>query len=643
MRALFFGCIGSFVVAFSLSLSTAMGQAAQQLDSLANRLSGRVYDSAYVDTQNRYSWQLLQHSGFKRADSVFRETERLANRIDYPAGLHQMYYNRALSLYYQDQSAKALAHVQKARALEQAYPNRIPVQHRPMLLSLTGVLYFANHAYAQSLHYYLAAIKLAEQRHITYRITPAYLGVGNVLKVMNKPDQALSYYQKALDVSRLEPEPRMRVLAENHMGDALSESARPDFPKALIHYLNALPVAERYGVRGPLSDVLTNIGRVHLVLGHYQQALRFLKRSEVICRKDSLSDQLGAVYWIAGQAYQALRHYPLAEKNLLNALQIARQIGDADETRKRMQTLAGFYQKSGRYELAYRYEHQTALLNDSLFNVQAARHTQELTTKYETAQKESQLKLLRAESAQARLRTSAILIGAILLMLLAGAVTAYLLNRARLRRLEEAQRLRQQIARDLHDEVGSTLSSISLLSGHTDKLLSENRPEMAQRMVQKIYTDARQILESIDEIIWTINPGNDSLQRIMQRLREYAQPLMESKNIRFTFDTDQLPESLPIPMDVRRNLYMIGKEAINNLVKYADATEATVRFEKQTNQLVVRIEDNGKGFDTEAVSIRNGQQSMKRRAEEMDGQLIITSRAGHGTALQLTVGLASTL
>ena len=626
-----------------MGLSGVMGQSAKRLDSLAAQLRGSARDTAYVDTQNRYGWQLLQVSGFKRADSVFRETERLSEQLDYPAGRHHMYYNRGLSLYYQDQPAKALAYVQKARELEQAYPDRIPVRHRPMVLSLTGVLYFACHNYKQSLRYYLSAIRLAEEQHVTYRITPAYLGVGNVLKVMNKPAQALTYYQKALDASRLEPEPRMRVLAENHMGDALSESATPDFPKALIHYQNALPVAERNGARGPLSDVLTNIGRVQLALGHYQQALSFLKRSEKICRSDSLKDQLGAVYWIAGQAYQALRQYALAETNLLKALHIARQIGDADETRKRMQTLAGFYQQSGRYELAYRYEHQTALLNDSLFNVQAARHTQELTTKYETAKKENQLNLLRAESAQTKLRITAILTGAILLLLLAGAVSAWLLNRSRLRRLEEAHALRQQIAQDLHDEVGSTLSSISLLSGHTDRLLSENRPETARHMVQKIYTDARQILESIDEIIWTINPGNDSLERIIQRLREYARPLMESKGIAFTFDADPSLELLPVPMDVRRNLYLISKEAINNLVKYADATEATVRFDKQHDRLVVRIDDNGKGFDTEAVSIRNGQQGMKRRAEAMDGQLTVASRAGQGTSLQLVVGLATSL
>ncbi|WP_332368720.1 sensor histidine kinase [Spirosoma telluris] len=180
--------------------------------------------------------------------------------------------------------------------------------------------------------------------------------------------------------------------------------------------------------------------------------------------------------------------------------------------------------------------------------------------------------------------------------MLGATLSAWLLNRSRLRRLQETLNLRNQIAQDLHDEVGSTLSSISLLSGHTDTLLSQNRPETAQKMVQKIYTDARQILESIDEIIWTINPGNDSLLRIALRLQEYAQPLMESKAIRFSFVTDPTLDSLLISMEVRRSLFLISKEAINNLVKYSGATEAIVRFDREGGSYLFQLKIMGRAL-----------------------------------------------
>ena len=215
------------------------------------------------------------------------------------------------------------------------------------------------------------------------------------------------------------------------------------------------------------------------------------------------------------------------------------------------------------------------------------------------------------------------------------AVSAWLLNRARLRRLQEAQNLRQQIAHDLHDEVGSTLSSISLLSGMVNDLIARNRPESVERAIQKINTDARQILQPVDEIIWTINPGNDSLHRIALRLQEYAQPLMESKGIQFSFAVDPALGLLPVSMEVRRNLYLIGKEAINNLVKYSEATQATVRFSYVHKQLRVLIEDNGRGFDPAQPSLRTGQVSMQQRAKAMGGKLNVRSAPGEGTTLEL--------
>ncbi|MBC8152711.1 MAG: tetratricopeptide repeat protein [Bacteroidetes bacterium] len=612
-----------------------MAQVPRTLDSVVVYLKNHpVRDTSYVLALNAYSWQLLQRSDFGRADSVLRRAAQLATRLHYDYGLQQTYYNLGLSYYYQDKSKLALPYTRKAQQL--ITRRHFPAKDEQMVLSLLGVIYFTLHDYDQSLRLYLGAIRLTETHRLTYRVTPAYLGVGNVLRVMHKKEEALVYYRKALLAAEQEPEKRMMVLAKNHMGDALSSLDKPRYAEALTYYQQALPIAETCGARGPLSDVLTNIGQMHLDLGHHAKAVAYLRRSEKICTEDSLTDQLGAVCWIMGRTYEVTRQYALAEQYLSKALQLARQIGDVDETRTRTQTLANFYAKTAQYQRAYQYQQQTTQLNDSLFNVQSARHAQELATQYETEKKEQQLKLLNEKSQRASVERNALLLVGTLLLLLGVAVSAWLLNRARLRRLQEAQTLRQQIAHDLHDEVGSTLSSISLLSGMVNGLIAQNRPESVERAIQKINTDARQILEAVDEIIWTINPGNDSLYRIALRLQEYAQPLMESKNIRFTFETDAALADLPVSMDVRRNLYLIGKEAINNLVKYSEATQATVRFEHRKDQLSVLIEDNGRGFDPARPNLRTGQTSMQQRAKAMGGTLTVRSAPGQGTTLELT-------
>lgn len=301
------------------------------------------------------------------------------------------------------------------------------------------------------------------------------------------------------------------------------------------------------------------------------------------------------------------------------------------------------------FQQAYVFQLERNQRMNSTSTVRTSAEVQRMVAQYETEKKEAQIKLLQQqatftqqEAERTRFRTNALLIGAALLMLLGGAISAWLLNQSKLHRLEEAQKLRKQIAHDLHDEVGSTLSSISLLSGHTNTLLSQKQPgvdtsESAQKMVQKIYTDARQILESIDEIIWTINPDNDTLHRIALRLQEYAQPLMESKNITFSFQMDAAMEETLISMEVRRNLYLISKEAINNLIKYSQATQATVCFEKKDNQLQVLIEDNGRGFVADGASQRNGQANMRQRALSIGGTLAVDSTTGQGTRLQLTM------
>lgn len=613
----------------------ALAQIPHTLDSVVVYLKNHpVRDTGYVLALNAYSWQLLQRSDFGRADSVLRQAAQLATRLRYDYGLQQTYYNRGLSYYYQDKSKLALPYIRKAQNLIAA--RHFPPRDEQMVLTLLGVIYFTLQDYDQSLRFYLSAIRLTETHHLTYRVTPAYLGVGNVLKIMGRKEAALGYYRKALAVAAREPELRMMVLARNHMGDALSSLTKPRFADALVQYELALPLAERCDARGPLSDVLTSLGQTHLALGHHATAVAYLKRSERVCTEDTLTDQLGAVCWIMGRVYQATGQHPAAERYLTKALQLARQIGDADEIRTRTQTLATFYARTARYKLAYEYQQQTTLVNDSLFTSQSARHAQELTTQYETGKKEQQIKLLHEKNQRASVERNALLLVGTLLLLLGVAVSAWLLNRARLRRLQEAQTLRQRIAHDLHDEVGSTLSSISLLSGMVNGLIAQNRPESVTRAIQKINTDARQILEAMDEIIWTINPGNDSLHRIALRLQEYAQPLMESKNIRFTFDTDAALADLPVSMEVRRNLYLIGKEAINNLIKYSEATQATVRFEQKKDQLSVLIEDNGRGFDPAWPSVRTGQTSMQQRAKAMGGTLTVRSAPGQGTTLELT-------
>lgn len=619
--------LGGSVTAYSQSIDSLLGQ----LRTSARR------DTSYVRTQTQAVWQLLQRSKFGQADSLLTETDKLASRIEYTPGKFNVLYYRALACYYQDQIAKGLPYAQKALALVNQY--RLSPRERQLALSLHGVLYFSIHRYDEALQYYLDAIRLTETHNLTYRVTPAYLGAGNVLKVMGRNKEALVYYRKALNVAQHEVEPRMLVLAENHLGDSLSELGVGYANEALQHYLEALPVAERSNAHGPTADLLTNIGRMYLMLRKPGQALPYLKRAEQLAKADNLLDQLGANDWVIGQAYAALGQANLGETYLKESLRLARQIDDAEGMRVRIQALATFYADQGDYSKAYSYQRQKAVLNDSLFTVQTARHAQEMVTRFETQKKEQQLTLLTARADRAQLEREALITVGVLLLLLLGALAAWYLYRSRLKQALIREQMRQRIAHDLHDEIGSTLSSISLLSGLIGNQLTANNTGAATRMVQKIHADARQTLESMDEIIWSVNPGNDSLQRVILRIQEYAQPLMEAQGIIFSLHVDSQLHDRHLPMDLRQSLYFVLKEALNNLLKYAEATAVDVQIRQQYGQLKVTITDNGLGFDPQQIDNRTGRQSMRQRAEAVGGQLQIDSVPGRGTNVRLTAPL----
>ena len=141
----------------------------------------------------------------------------------------------------------------------------------------------------------------------------------------------------------------------------------------------------------------------------------------------------------------------------------------------------------------------------------------------------------------------------------------------------------------------------------------------------------------MDDIIWSVLPANDEFRNLILRLREYAIPLFESKDIRFSITAPEALYAQTIVMDKRRNIFLIAKESVNNLIKYSECTEASIEFALSRSVLRLIISDNGKGFDTSKKYYRGGLPNMKFRAEKIGGKLSIRSEAGKGTSIKLTV------
>jgi ligand-binding sensor domain-containing protein/two-component sensor histidine kinase len=217
------------------------------------------------------------------------------------------------------------------------------------------------------------------------------------------------------------------------------------------------------------------------------------------------------------------------------------------------------------------------------------------------------------------------------LALAAGGIV-FAIYRYRINEITKRQDIRNKIAQDLHDNIGSTLSSISVYSQVAKIYQQTQKQEELKQALEKISTTSSEMINEISDIVWTINPRNDSMPVMLQRMESFARPLLGAVGVDLQFKIDAAVKNLHLNMTQRKNFYLIFKEAVNNVLKYAQANALTVAIFQQERSLVMEIKDNGIGFDP-AVADGNGLQNMIVRAREMNGICQISSAPGKGSSL----------
>ncbi|MEO0332230.1 MAG: two-component regulator propeller domain-containing protein, partial [Bacteroidota bacterium] len=198
------------------------------------------------------------------------------------------------------------------------------------------------------------------------------------------------------------------------------------------------------------------------------------------------------------------------------------------------------------------------------------------------------------------------------LIVLAISLLLYLLHRYRLERALEVERLRVRIARDLHDDIGATLTKISL---YADLMNRGTKQAKNKQMLQKIAAMGRDTLKSFSDIVWTIDARNDTLGNLISKIQHFALSLLSPKNVEVFFQTENINPDTPINAEKRQHLYLICKEALNNVAKHAEATTVEVTFAKHKDVYEIMIRDNGSGLARTLLEGKgNGLRNMKQRA-----------------------------
>jgi signal transduction histidine kinase len=217
--------------------------------------------------------------------------------------------------------------------------------------------------------------------------------------------------------------------------------------------------------------------------------------------------------------------------------------------------------------------------------------------------------------------------------------------RLRLERLEQQQALekeRSRIARDLHDDLGANLTQIALLAEMSSG--ESIAPERAKSNSAQLSQTARTLVRELDNILWTVNPKNDSLDELATYLCQFSQQFFRITPIRCRFDVAENIPRHPLTPEVRHDVFLVVKEAMNNIAKYSGATEVWLRIAVRDSSFLVEVEDNGSGFDLEEAlnSGRNGLKNMRARMEGIGGKLEIEAQPGKGMRLRLSLPLEKT-
>jgi len=215
------------------------------------------------------------------------------------------------------------------------------------------------------------------------------------------------------------------------------------------------------------------------------------------------------------------------------------------------------------------------------------------------------------------------------------AMLLYAAHRYRLGRLLELERVRTRIATDLHDDIGASLSQISILSEVARRRAGD--VDALQKTLAEIAGASRELLASMSDIVWSINPQRDRLRDLLQRMRRFATDVFTARNIEFQFHAPEAELEGKLDPDMRRQVFLIFKESVNNILRHAACTQVEIRFAVEKAGLMLSVRDDGKGFDATQPPAGNGLASMRQRAASLNGSLEIAVDGARGTRVTLRV------
>ncbi|MHA4739432.1 tetratricopeptide repeat-containing sensor histidine kinase [Dyadobacter sp. MSC1_007] len=502
-----------------------------------------------------------------------------------------------------------------------------------------GFLFRLKGEYEKEIEWLLKARRLGEKLNDPYTTSLAATNLATANSNLGNSAAALKYIKEAIAIR----EKSRDVVGLTNNYNSLARFLIDSLPAAIHYQKLALKYSEQSGVKG---NIAASYGTMAMLLGKqgkYGESLAFEKKAIAIFKELGDKPKQADRNLTAANMALKLGDPVAAEQFFDKSFILASEIKSKSNLRDLFYHKSIYYRDKKDYFNAYDSFKKYVAYKDSLIQQETQSNVAELQLKYETEKKDNQIALLNTESRLRKLQIekqnftrNGIIAGVLILFLLAGV----LFNRFKLKKkIEQQQALinfRNDVARDLHDDIGSTLTSIKILSEISSNNLSKDQ-EKAGTYLKKITEQSTHIQQEMSDIVWAITPDNDKLGNMLVRMREFINHTLEPKNIMTDFAVDEQALSSSLNMHQRRDFFLIFKEAINNIAKYSAANTVKINLRKTQGQILLSITDDGIGFDLLKESSSNGVKNMKARAAGLHGTIDITTKPGAGTMVRLTI------
>lgn len=494
-----------------------------------------------------------------------------------------------------------------------------------------GDTYYLTGEYPKALTHLQKAADLLSSQNDKVSLPLVYISMGRVIrKTQENCTKAKEYYQKAESIYQKTNNLQELATVQNYLGN-LASQCENNFDKALFYHEQTASYYRKVNDKIGLSYSLDFISQIKAQEGLFDVAIQQQLEALELRKEQKDTFAIAISYTNLGEI-AAMQNKSLDASNYFEqALKLGEKHQFNDLSMYLLGQLAELANKKGDFKLAYSLLQRQKDLGDQLLNESTQKQLTEMQTKYETEKKELELQEEQLKNKNKTLFLISLIIAILGLVIL----VAIILQKRKIDRqkqailnLENLEKERSRIARDLHDNLGAELT---LISSKIDMRLyktinKDEKEELAT--IRNLSSNANTVLR---ETIWSINKTEITIDELVSKAEEYINRLVEDTPIRYSIYSEN--KNHPLSPATALHLFRIIQEAINNSCKYAQCTELKVAINKDS----LKIEDNGKGFDLAAVKRGYGLQNLEQRAEELNALFTIDSQPNKGTVIQLTM------